>query len=289
MPKIVTKIENVTVNEGNDAQFICKFISNPNPIKLSWFKNDNEELVEDDCISFTNTENTSILGLKNCKASDTGSSFFVKVLNELGETNSNKANLIVNCGPNFISEPQDQKVLRDKEAKFECIIKSNPKPNVNWFLNGKELTIKDGVKIEKDGAKDKYVLIIPKVSNAHIGTISVRATNEYGTIEKNCLLELLDLPKILNKLDNVTVNENDQAKFSVKMTGNPKPSVKWFKDDVEIVIDESIEIIESEENEVTLIIKSCKSPLHSGNYFAKISNEFGEVSSNKSTLTIQSK
>lgn len=179
--------------------------------------------------------------------------------------------------------------MKEKEAKFECIIKSNPKPNIIWLLNGKELTAKDGVRIEKDATKDKYTLIFPKVLAAHIGNITVKATNEYGTIEKSCILDALDTPKLTNKLDNVTVNEGEQAKFTVKISGKPKPSVKWFKDDVEIDLNENFEIIETEENEITLVIKSCKSPENAGSYSVKIFNEFGEVSSNKALLTINRK
>lgn len=284
----MSKIENVTINEGQDAQFVCKFISNPAPSNIVWFKNEFEEISPNDDQTITNNESSTILNIKGCKSIDTGSLFSVKVINQFGETVSNKASLIVNSGPFFVSEPQDQKVLKDKEARFECVIKSNPKPNIIWLLNGKELTTKDGVKIEKDTSKDKYTLIFPKVLATHVGSITVKATNEYGTIEKSCVLEAMDTPKIINKLDNITVNEGEQAKFTLKISGKPKPAVKWFKDDVEIELNETIEIVENEENEMTLIIKSCKSPENAGNYSAKIFNEFGEVSSNKAILTINS-
>ena len=142
--------------------------------------------------------------------------------------------------------------------------------------------------MEKDVAKDKYTLVLPKVSPANIGMITVKATNEFGSVEKNCQLDCLDSPKLLNKLENVTVNEGESAKFTIKFSGKPKPTVKWFKDDVEIVIDETIEIVETEE-EVTFIIKSCKSAENSGNYSVKVINEFGEIASNKAILTINSK
>ncbi len=280
------KVENVNISEGQDAEFTCKFVSNPKASKITWFKNDSEELVQNDNTVITNNDDSSILKLINCKLADTGSSYIVKILNDLGECASNKATLNVSSGPAFITSPADQNVLKDKEAKFECIIKSNPKPNVTWWFNGKELTARDGVRMEKDLNKDSYSLVIPKVALTHIGTITVKATNEFGTTEKSCQLDVLEGPKINNKLDNVTVNEGQEAKFTVKFGGKPKPTVKWFKDEVEIVIDESITIIESAEDEVTFVIKSCKSLENSGTYFAKVSNEFGEVVTNKSTLTV---
>ena len=142
--------------------------------------------------------------------------------------------------------------------------------------------------MEKDLSKDKYSLIFPKVGAANIGTITVKAANEFGSVEKNCELDVLDAPKMINKLDNITVNESEQATFVVKFSGKPKPVVKWFKDEIEIQIDETIEINETIENEISFTIKSCKSLENTGAYSAKIINDFGEAASNKATLTINS-
>lgn len=225
--------------------------------------------------------------LLNCKSSETGTTYQIKLANDLGEIASNKAILNVSSAPVFEVEPTDQQILKDKEIKFETLIKSNPKPNVIWLFNGKELTSRDGVRVEKDVNKDKYTLVIPKVTT--FGTVTVKATNEFGSIEKTCQLDVLDGPKALNKLENVTVNEGESAKFTIKVAGKPKPQVKWFKDEEEIVVNEIYEIIDTAEDEVTLIIKSCKSPENVGNYYAKISNEFGEITTNKVTITINSK
>jgi hypothetical protein len=285
---LTAKLENVNINEGQDAEFICKFVSKPAPSQITWFKNDSEELAANENVIITNTEDSSILKLISPKSTDTGTVYLVKIANQLGEAVSNKATLNVSCGPVFVSEPVDQSVLKDKEAKFECVVKSNPKPNIVWLFNAKEFTNRDGVRIEKDAGKDKYTLVIPKVTPAHIGTITAKATNEFGTVEKNCQLDVLDSPRILNKLDNTTVNEGEPAKFAIKFSGKPKPTIKWFKDDVEIQLDETIEIKETAEDEVTFSIKSCKAE-NLGNYFAKAINEFGEVVSNKAALTINSK
>jgi hypothetical protein len=221
----------------------------------------------------------------NCQPNDSIATYIVKITNELGETSSNKATLNVTRGPVFEVEPFDQKALKDKEAKFECIIKANPKPNIIWLMNDKEITAKDGIRVEKDANKDKYSIIIPKVTS--VASFTIKASNEFGTIEKTVQLDVLEGPKALNKLENITVNEGEQAKYILKVSGKPKPSVKWFRDEEEIVINEEYEIIESEEESV-LIIRSCKSPNNNGNYYAKVANEFGEVVTNKSAIIIYS-
>lgn len=97
------------------------------------------------------------------------------------------------------------------------------------------------------------------------------------------------MPKVNGKLENVTVNESDAASFSFKYSGKPKPAVKWFRDEVELVNDDSYEIIESADDEISLKIKSCRSSDHLGTYYAKLSNKAGNVSTNKAQLNINRK
>ena len=276
------------MNEGEEATFACQFIANPLPDSVQWIKNDREEMLISETTLIQTTETSTTMTLRDAKLADNNATFSAKITNGLGETESNKAKLNVSSGPAFIEEPKDKGVLRDKEARFECIVTSNPKPTVSWFFNGKELTIKDGVKIEKDAAKDKYSLVIPKLADKNVGTYTVKAINEFGSAERQCKLDILDLPKVLNKLDNLTVNEGDSAKFTVTFSGKPTPKVEWFKDDIKIEITENIEIDESGENSVTVVIKSASNVEHAGSYHAKVFNDYGAIQSNKATLTINS-
>jgi hypothetical protein len=277
------------VNEGETAEFKCTFSSNPTATKFVWFKNGTEELVASELMTFESTGSTCTCTFRvpNCVLGDSGTTYSVKVFNELGDCVSNKATLGVSAGPAFVTGPADLSVPKDKEARFECIVQSNPKPTVAWSLNGKELTTKDGVRIEKDLPNDKYTLVIPRVALTHIGTVSVKATNEMGSSERSCQLDVLEPPKVLNKLDNQTVNETEPASFTVKFNGKPKPQVKWFKDDKEIG-EPSIDVYEIVETEdsVTLVIKSTK-PEDAGNYSAQLTNEAGQVVSNKAQLTVK--
>ena len=91
----------------------------------------------------------------------------------------------------------------------------------------------------------------------------------------------------MTKLENLIVNENEPAKFTIKISGKPKPLAKWYKDEKEIISDETNEIAENED-EISFTIKSCRSQENTGAYLVKISNQFGEALSNKATLVINS-
>jgi len=217
-------------------------------------------------------------------AKDNGSSYHVKVKNDLGEASSNKGFLNISSGPVFLSEPFDRNALKEKEAKFECIIKGNPRPTVTWFFGDKELANRENVRIDVDKGKDKYILLITRVLPAICGTYKVRAINEFGMIEKDVQLKITELPKIVTKLENLIANEGESAKFSVKVSGVDRPPYKWYRDDYEIKAGDDYEINE-QDDEITLLIKSCKSK-NAGNHYLKFHNDFGDVESNKATLTI---
>ena len=96
------------------------------------------------------------------------------------------------------------------------------------------------------------------------------------------------MPKINGKLENVTANEGSEARFTIKIGGGkPRPTVIWFKEDQEITISEEYEVEETEDT-VTLIIKCARLP-NMGSYHAQLTNEAGQVTSNKAQLTVNSK
>lgn len=100
-----------------------------------------------------------------------------------------------------------------------------------------------------------------------------------------------EAPKISGKIDNVTVGENSEAKFTVKLgQGKPKPTCKWFREEKEIDLVASAEFYEVAEtdNTYTLILKKARIE-DAGWFNAKLTNEAGSVNSNKSSLTVRCK
>lgn len=220
LPKVIGKLENVTVNEGNEAKFVVKFAGKPKP-NVKWFKEE-EEIVTtiEETYEVIETEDTVQFIIKSVKPENSGN-YFAQLTNEAGSINSNKAQLLVNSelfiinmktsiflkckisgAPIFVKLPDTVgPVTKDESVKYESIIEGLPKPTISWLLNGKELSNKDGVVIEKDVNTNKYSLSIPKVNpNIHSGKISIIAKNTIGTIQHEILLSVNGKFKIsLNK------------------------------------------------------------------------------------------
>jgi hypothetical protein len=79
----------------------------------------------------------------------------------------------------------------NQSAKFECLIDSLPKAKISWFLNDKELTIKDNVKFENDPKTLSNFLTIPKILPTHLGKYTIKASNNVGEVEHNFELNIL--------------------------------------------------------------------------------------------------
>ena len=64
--------------------------------------------------------------------------------------------------------------------------------------------------------------------------------------------------------------------------------MKWFYEEEEIVTEttELYEVIETDDI-ITLIVKNVK-PINSGNYYALLVNDSGQLSTNKAQLTVNS-
>ena len=70
----------------------------------------------------------------------------------------------------------------------------NNKNSSKRIINGKELTNKDGVQIEKDVNNNKYTLNIPKANPAiHSGTLIIKASNIIGSIQHELALNILGM------------------------------------------------------------------------------------------------
>ena len=96
-------------------------------------------------------------------------------------------------GPVFVKVPEPfQPLKKDETITIEVVVEANPKPTINWILNGKEFTSKDGVQISKDVATDTYTLTIPSINpSVHSGTITIKASNVVGSVQHELILETL--------------------------------------------------------------------------------------------------
>lgn len=131
MPKINGKLENTTVNEGQEARFTVKFTGKPRPT-VKWFKEEEEIVITVETYEIVETEDTVTLIIKSAKPEHTGN-YSARLTNEAGQANTNKALLSVNRGPVFVKVPEPlAPINKDESIRLECIVEATPKPTINW-------------------------------------------------------------------------------------------------------------------------------------------------------------
>lgn len=140
--------------------------------------------------------------------------------------------------PQFISQLQDSSAKEGDRVIFECEVVGNPEPVIEWF--------KDGVSIQNNLDYKSYksgkicTLVIDEVFNADSATFVCRASNLVGTCDTVARLSIkehvnqsqMTPPKILKSLENGRAREGSSYHFSTLASGNPLPTVQWFKNNV---------------------------------------------------------
>jgi hypothetical protein len=133
------------------------------------------------------------------------------------------------------------------------------------------------------------VLKIKKTDLTDSSPYIARATNKVGEVDSKINLTVKEIkPQILSDITNVTATRDAPAQFSIKATGNPQPTIQWYKNDTEEILptNKDFQIIHDVPTDTfTLKINKCK-PEHQADYSAVITNSGGTIKSKKGKLTV---
>ncbi len=133
------------------------------------------------------------------------------------------------------------------------------------------------------------VLKLKKTDLTDSSAYIARATNKVGEIDSKINLTVKELkPQILSDITNVNAIRDESAQFSIKATGNPQPTIRWFKNDNEEILptNEDFELTHDTSSDTFIFkIKKCKAE-HQADYSAIITNSGGTVKSKKGKLII---
>ncbi|VDK30691.1 unnamed protein product, partial [Gongylonema pulchrum] len=228
-PTFVKDIEDQTVKFGEKAVFETSVRGNPNP-EVTWFINGQKldkftpgVLIE--TISITDhkltLDSTQYAGTILCRAE-----------NSVGRYET-KAKLTVVSGekkraPEFIEKLTDRSVVEQSTTVFEVRIEAQPKADLKWFLNEKELTESERIKIREFDSSWK--LEISNLTIEETGTIKCVAENSEGRAESSAHLEVTGkpfAPQFEDRPKNVTVERGQEARFEAHARAIPEPKYQW--------------------------------------------------------------
>ena len=158
-----------------------------------------------------------------------------------------------------------------------------PNPTIEWMKNGSKL--KPDKRFATRVEDKTFYLTIADVKASDDGQYKVVLKNKAGQCEsKEASLTVTMGPSIVKNLKNLEIAEGSTIELSCDVSGTPKPTAQWFKENIPIEINERIQII-NQENKHCLKIDNCLENVDSGNYSVQFKNEFG-TSDTKATVTI---
>ncbi len=190
--------------------------------------------------------------------------------------------------PRFFAYPRPVVVQSGTDAVLKCQIGGDPRPAVIWERNNEKIDPQGRYRVFEDG--NVYNLIISAVTTEDSGQYICKAKNSIGETYAAATLKVegeaqeLELreenkPRFLIKPLSTRVGRGEDAVFSCKLWGNPRPEVVWEKDGRKLN-----EIFESTHFSVgyqdggwfQLKIFKTRAP-DGGVYTCKARNEFGEA------------
>ncbi|XP_070978825.1 obscurin-like protein 1 isoform X8 [Oncorhynchus clarkii lewisi] len=189
--------------------------------------------------------------------------------------------------PRFLAYPRPVVVQSGTDAVLKCQIGGDPRPAVIWERNNEQIHPEGRYRLFEDG--NVYNLIISLVTTEDSGQYTCKAKNSIGETYAAATLKVegeaqeMELreenkPRFLIKPLSTRVGRGEDAVFSCKLWGNPRPEVVWEKDGRKLN-----EIFESTHFNVgyqdggwfQLKIFKTRAP-DGGVYTCKARNEFGE-------------
>jgi hypothetical protein len=179
-----------------------------------------------------------------------------------------------------VKPPTDSILLIGQSVVLTAEITGSPKPQVTWLFKGQPLK-PTATKHQMDAKKDGiYTLTILKGEAADEGQYTER-------VQAHSKVTVCTKPKV-DKLADLAVNIGENARIQCQYSGNPTPTITWYKDGKAIPSNDQRFTITQETSTLSVLTINNTSMDDKGVYSVKLTNIAGDVEG-KASLTIKRK
>ncbi|XP_057206389.1 roundabout homolog 2 isoform X8 [Triplophysa rosa] len=235
-PRIVEHPSDLIVSKGEPATLNCKAEGRPTPT-VEWYKDgERVETDKDDPRShrmLLPSGSLFFLRIVHGRRSKPDEGAYVCVArNYLGEAVSRNASLeVALLRDDFRQNPTDVVVAAGEPAILECVPpRGHPEPTIYWK--------KDKVRIEEKDERIKIrggKLMISNTRKSDAGIYICVGTNMVGERDsETAQVTVFERPTFLRRPINQVVLEEEAVEFRCQVQGDPPPSVRWKKDEIDI-------------------------------------------------------
>ncbi|KAJ1353882.1 hypothetical protein KIN20_010652 [Parelaphostrongylus tenuis] len=300
-PEFIIKLQDKTTKIHHKVNFECKVVGQPQP-KVLWY-HENKVLEEHAKEVYIESEDgiqrlvissaeTAHQGKYSCVAENSaGSSRTEATLNVEAAVESKVAG-----GPaEFVELLCSCTVNEGQQAVLKCKVKGEPRPKIKWTKNGKEVEMTARIKSDyKDDGS--LTLTIDSVTQQDAGEYRCHAENEHGSawtegpivvVAFGALPQEGEAPDFIQPVRPVLVAEGETAVLEGKVSGKPKPSIKWYKNGEDVKPSDHFVVESLDDGTQRLTVKNVTMD-DMDEYRCSASNEYGDVWSDV-TLSVKKK
>ncbi|XP_060929477.1 roundabout homolog 2 [Limanda limanda] len=235
-PRIVEHPSDLIVSKGEPATLNCKAEGRPTPT-VEWYKDgERVETDKDDSRShrmLLPSGSLFFLRIVHGRRSKPDEGAYICVArNYLGEAVSRNASLeVALLRDDFRQNPTDAVVAAGEPAILECVPpRGHPEPTTYWKKDKVRIDDKDD-RITIRGGK----LMISNTRKSDAGMYICVGTNMVGERDsETAQVTVFERPTFIRRPINQVVLEEETVEFRCQVQGDPQPSVRWRKDDIDV-------------------------------------------------------
>jgi hypothetical protein len=155
----------------------------------------------------------------NTPALSGSASYWVRISNAVGHTDSGTVSVVVGNAPTITSPPGSAEVVAGTDVQFSVSATGDGTLNYYWEFNGSSIS----------GAHSS-ILQLHSVTAADAGTYRAIVANEFGTAHSDATLTVHAPPSIIGGPTGGAVVVGGTANLSVTAGGDGPLSYQWYKD-----------------------------------------------------------
>ncbi|XP_055314990.1 muscle M-line assembly protein unc-89 isoform X2 [Sitodiplosis mosellana] len=205
--------------------------------------------------------------------------------------------VVTNLQPTVLLPLKDVHAIEGKSVQLQCEISGSPEPEVIWYHENKPVKESSDVQLLFRG--DRCSLFIQEAMAEDAGEYRVVALNLAGEASSMCKLSIESsnkkvdsvknsasavnatvdgfAPKFEKLLSDILANEGETVELDCVVVGEPKPAIKWFLSNSEIIENDRIQFDYNSENGKTKLILKNVSIDDKGVYTVQATNSLGDA------------
>ncbi|XP_063713551.1 myosin light chain kinase, smooth muscle-like isoform X2 [Symsagittifera roscoffensis] len=279
-PSFKLPMLSVATEKGKKFTLKCGVTGYPKPV-ITWM-NKGQKVTESDTVKmYTDKQDPElhILEILKAEAIHAGE-WTVEAANQVGkETMSAKVSIKKQSKPIVVEPMKNTEVFKGQNLKLRVKYEGCPTPSCKWTRAGKEISERRGVDLLHNEAEGTKELVIYDVSDLHSGEYAVELKNAAGTEVCKCTVKVKEAmikPAFDGDIKGNKIDWGKEFRLSTRVSGNPKPKVKWMKDGVEVKDGENgVKLVSDDVTGKHELIIADFGPEHIGNYQCVAESEAG--------------